>query len=201
MNPLSPERAEEIRAAVKARYRKIKESPEGFFSYQVGEASALGLGYLPEWLRLVSSDVVSRFVGVGNPFRIRTPKTDDCILDAGCGCGLDTFIAAGIAGSSGKAVGIDFTPELLVYPREAAKLFQSGNVEFLGGSLEHLPFERNSFDMVISNGVLNLLPDKRTGFMEIARVLRPGGALICADLLLIETIPEEILATADAWST
>jgi arsenite methyltransferase len=200
MESLSFQRAEEIRASIKAKYRKVHKSADGLFPYPIGEAGALGLGYDPEWLQLVSTEVVKRFVGVGNPFRIHRPKKNDRILDVGCGCGLDTFIAAAMAGPSGAAVGIDFTAELLRYPREAAQSFRKGNVDFLEGSIEQLPFEAGAFDMLISNGVLNLLPDKQSGFRELARVLRRGGALVCADPLVIETIPDKILATVDAWS-
>jgi arsenite methyltransferase len=201
MEPLSFQRAEEFRASIKAKYRKVCESPEGLFSYPIGKAGALGLGYDRDWFEFVPSGVVRRFVGVGNPFRIRAPQKDDRVLDAGCGCGFDTFVAAEMAGPSGLAVGIDFTAELLEYPGEAAKSFRKGNAEFLAGSIERLPFEENCFDLVISNGVLNLLPDKQSGFMELARVLRPGGKLVCADLLTTETVPESILTTNDAWST
>jgi arsenite methyltransferase len=200
MKTLSSERAEEIRDSVKAKYRKVTESPDGLFAYPVGEDGARGLGYDPLWLELVPADVICRFVGVGNPFRIRAPKTGDRVLDAGCGCGFDTFVAASIAGPSGKAVGIDLTAEMLAFPRAAAEFFRYRNVEFLEGTLERLPFKSYSFDMAISNGVLNLLPDKRSAFTELARVLRSGGALVCADLLVIETIPPEVLANTDAWS-
>jgi SAM-dependent methyltransferase len=200
MKTLSSERAEEIRDSVKEKYRKVTESPDGLFAYPVGEEGARGLGYDPLWLKLVPADVIRRFVGVGNPLRICAPKTGDRVLDAGCGCGFDTFVAASLAGPSGNAVGIDFTAEMLVFPRAAAESFRYRNVKFLEGMLEQLPFENNSFDMAISNGVLNLVPDKGVAFRELARVLRPGGVLVCADLLVIETIPPEVLANTDAWS-
>jgi arsenite methyltransferase len=200
MKALSPKCTEEIRCAVKEKYRKVMANPRGLFSYPVGEESARGLGYDPAWFKLVPSDIVGRFVGVGNPFTIRRPKPGDRVLDAGCGCGLDTFIAAFMAGLSGKAIGIDLTLEMLSIPRTAAKSFENGNVEFREGSLEQLPFDDSSFDLVMSNGVLNLVPDKRSAFAELARVLRSGGAMVCADLLVMETIPQEVLAGMDAWS-
>ncbi len=193
--------ARELRQSIRAKYRKVRESPSGLFSYPVGREGAIGLNYNPTWFNLVSRDVVDRFVGVGNPFKIRKPISGDRVLDAGCGCGFDTFIAASMAGPSGMAVGIDLTEEMLSVPRAAAGSFQKGNVEFLAGSLEQIPFNGGSFDLVISNGVLNLVPDKQSAFMELARVIRRGGALICADLLVIESIPQEILASVDAWST
>jgi arsenite methyltransferase len=199
--PPSSERAEEIRNAVKSKYQKVAVSPEGLFSYPVGEKGSLKLGYNPSWFELVPADVLSRFVGVGNPFSIRAPQPGDRVLDAGCGCGFDTFIAAAMAGPSGKAIGIDFTREMLILPRAAVQSFKNGNAEFWEGSLEKLPFEDESFDLVISNGVLNLIPDKEAAFTELARVLRHEGALVSADLLVIETIPPEVLANTDAWST
>jgi len=197
----SPERATEIRSAVQSRYRRVAVSPEGCFAYATGKDGVLQLGYDPSWLASLPVDVVNRFVGVGNPFRIRKPKSGDRILDAGCGCGLDTFVASSLAGVQGRAVGIDLTGEMLAIPRAAAPFFAPGNVEFLQGSIEGLPFENASFDLVISNGVLNLVPDKPAAFSEIARVLRPEGVLAAADLLVIESIPHEILTSTDAWST
>jgi arsenite methyltransferase len=193
--------AEEIRAAVKLKYQRVAENPEGLFPYPVGLDGALGLGYDPSWLKLVPPGVIGRFVGVGNPFRIRAPKPGDRVLDAGCGCGFDTFIAASLAGPSGHAVGVDFTKEMLVLPRSVAESFKPGNVQFREGTLEKLPFDDSSFDLVISNGVLNLIPDKGAAFAEIARVLSPRGVLVAADLLVIDTIPANVLANTDAWST
>jgi arsenite methyltransferase len=198
---LSCERAEEIRSAIQSKYQKVAISPEGFFAYPVGEEGALKLGYDPAWLALVPSTVVSRFVGVGNPFSIHRPKPGERILDAGCGCGFDTFIASSMAGASGKAVGVDITADMLAIAQSAAKEFKNGNVEFCEGAIEQLPFEDGYFDMILSNGVLNLIPDKPKAFKEIARVLRPEGVLIAADLLVMEAIPAEVLASADAWST
>ena len=197
----SRERAAEIRSAVKLKYQKAVVNPGGHFSYPVGRESALKLGYDPSWLGSIPEDSVNGFVGVGNPFRIRVPAPGDRVLDAGCGCGFDTFIAALLAGSQGKAAGIDLTAEMLAVPRAAAASFRQGNVEFREGSIENLPFDDAAFDLVISNGVLNLVPDKPAAFSEIARVLRPEGALVAADLLVIETIPPEVLANTDAWST
>ena len=198
---LSPERANEIRNAVKSKYKQVAISPIGRFAYPVGVEGALKLGYASSWLESVPATVADRFVGVGNPFGIRTPKPGDRVLDAGCGCGFDTFIAGSMTGKSGMAVGIDITAEMLGVAQSASELFEHGNVEFREGSIEQLPFENGYFDLVISNGVLNLIPDKQTAFEEIARVLRPKGALIAADLLVMETIPPEVLASTDAWST
>jgi arsenite methyltransferase len=197
----SPERAEEIRSAVRSKYKRVAANPEGCFAYPIGKESALKLGYAPSWLEGMDAVVIDRFVGVGNPFMIRAPRPGDRILDAGCGCGFDTLIASALAGPTGKATGVDLTAEMLAVPRRAAGSFIKGAAEFLEGSIEKLPFDDAFFDLAISNGVLNLIPDKRAAFAELARVIRPDGALVAADLLLIETIPPEILANTDAWST
>jgi arsenite methyltransferase len=198
---LSPEQAAKIRSDVQSKYKKVAISPEGLFQYPIGREGALSLGYNPAWYDFAPAGAIDRFVGVGNPFKIRTPKPGDCVLDAGCGCGFDTFLAAHMAGPSGKAIGVDLTSEMLTVARSAAEIFKGGNVEFREGSLEKLPFQDGFFDLAISNGVLNLVPDKRAAFTEIARVLRPGGVLVAADLLVVEEIPPEVLANTDAWST
>lgn len=198
---LSPERAGEIQAAVKSKYRKVAVSAEGCFSYPVGMESALKLCYEPTWIRDVPAEVTSRFVGVGNPFRFCAPGPGSRVLDAGCGCGFDAFIAASMAGPSGMAVGVDITKEMLTVARTAAESFKNGNVRFEEASLEKLPFDDASFDLIISNGVLNLIPDKQAAFAECARVLRAQGTLVSADLMVIESIPPEVLENTDAWST
>jgi arsenite methyltransferase len=201
METTSAERAEEIRNAVKLKYRQVAKSPEGHFAYPVGIEGALKLGYEPSWIEWVPEVVVHHFVGVGNPLSIRIPGQGDRVLDAGCGCGFDTFIAASLAGTSGRTTGIDITVEMVQVARSASEGFKNGNIEFREGSIEQLPFEDGCFDLVISNGVLNLVPDKQRAFKEIARVLRTDGALVAADLLVMEAIPPEVLASTDAWST
>ena len=201
MEQSSSERAGQIRNAVKSRYRQVAKSPEGYFTYPVGVEGALKLGYDSSWIESVPEAVVRHFVGVGNPFSIRIPRQGDRVLDTGCGCGFDSLIAALLAGTSGRTVGIDVSTEMLQVARAASEGFKNGNVEFREGSIEQLPFEDDCFDLVLSNGVLNLVPDKQRAFNEIARVLRKGGAFAAADLLVMETIPPEVLASADAWST
>ena len=198
---LSPERTAQLRNAVKERYASVAEEPEGQFPYPVGRASALGLGYMPEWLDGVPERVVARFVGVGNPFSVQQPTAGERVLDVGSGCGLDALVAAALVGPAGRVAGIDLTPEMLEEARDALRQTGLANVDFRGGSAEALPFDDGSFDRVISNGVLNLVPDKAAAFREIRRVLRPGGTFAAADLLVTETVPDEVLADADAWST
>ena len=197
---LSEDRAAKIRKSVLEKYRAVARAPGGHFAYPVGRESAARLGYAAEWLAAVPPETVERFVGVGNPYSLRKPAAGMHVLDAGCGCGLDTFVAALLTGSHGRAVGLDLCPEMLAWPRQAAARSAMSRVDFLKGSLEALPFADESFDLVISNGVLSLVPDKDRAFREISRVLRAGGALAAADLAVVESMPEKMLQDLDAWS-
>ncbi len=196
-----PERAEQLRTAVKEKYAAVSRDPHGHFPYPVGHESLALLGYAPEWLNSVPPDLAAGFVGVGNPFHIRPLREGERVLDVGCGCGLDTFVAALLIGPEGRSVGIDITHDMLNRPRAALARTPLKHVEFREGSTEALPFPDASFDVVISNGALNLVPDKDAAYREIARVLRPAGDFVAADLVVVETIPEHVLSSMDAWST
>ena len=195
------EHSSEIRSSVRSKYREVAKRPEGHFPYPIGKESALNLGYNPSWLEEVPDEVVARFVGVGNPFSIRTPKPGECVLDAGCGCGLDTFVSALLVGHKGRVSGVDLTFEMLMLPRVVSSKFSKQRVEFREASIEDLPYEDRIFDLVISNGVLNLVPNKKAAFSELARILKLGGTLAAADFLVVEDIPPEVFAGKDAWST
>lgn len=195
------QRAEELRRAIKTKYRDVSKEPVRQFPYPVGRESVLGLGYQREWLESIHPDVVDRFVGVGNPFQVRRPAPGEHVLDLGCGCGLDGYVAAHLVGRKGRAVGLDMTAEMLEWAKRCAADWPLRNVEFVEGTIEALPFDDDSFDIVFSNGVLNLVPDKAVAFREIHRVLKSSGALAAADLLVTESIPEEVLTSMDAWST
>ena len=197
---LSEQQATEIRSAVRDTYRLVSKRPSGVLPYPVGRESALGLGYQRDWLESISADVVERFIGVGNPFEVRRPDDGERVLDVGCGCGFDSFVASLLVGARGHVVGVDLTPEMLEFARRASVAWPFRNLQFMEGSVENLPFEDGSFDLVISNGVLNLVPDKDAAFRQLSRVLGPGGSFVAADLLVDEAIPEEVLADKDAWS-
>jgi len=189
-----------IRRSVKAAYRAFARTPRRGFPYPEGTAGAERFGYRAEWLAGVPGTVLRRFAGVGNPFAIRAPRPGEHVLDVGCGCGLDAFVASRMVGPEGRVVGLDLTAEMVRWAGAAAKAWPLDNVTFRVGSAEKLPFEDAAFDEVISNGALNLVPDKDAAFAEIARVLRPGGVFAAADLLVVETVPDEVLADPDAWS-
>jgi len=198
---LSSERAEALREAVKKTYRAVAVQPAGRFPYPIGRDGATALGYEAAWLDAVPPEVVEAFVGVGNPFQVARPRPGEAVLDVGCGAGLDVFLAALLAGATGRAAGLDLTAEMLDRPRRSLAARRFGNVEFTVGSAEAIPYADASFDLVISNGALNLVPDKDRAFREIRRVLRPGGVFAAADVLVEETVPEALLTAVDAWST
>lgn len=188
-------------AAVRAQYAEVAEDATGRFPYPVGRASAERLGYSASMLDRVPASVVDRFVGVGNPFTICGPLEGRRVLDVGCGCGLDSFVAAALVGSGGRVVGIDVSAAMLAVATRALAASLLGPLEFRECSVREIPFGDATFDVVISNGVLNLVPDKDEAFAEIARVLRPGGVLAVADLLADEGLPEDVRADPHAWAT
>ena len=196
-DPPSEARAHELREAVRERYAEVAGQPAGQFPYPIGREGALALGYDEAALDEVPTEVVDRFVGVGNPLDIARPARGERVLDLGCGCGLDALVASRLVGDDGYVVGVDLTPEMIELAQGAGR----ANVHLQVGSVEALSFGDGSFDRVISNGVLNLVPDKDAAFAEAFRVLRPGGRFVVADLLVTETVPEEMLASLDAWST
>lgn len=197
----TPSRGDEIREAVRQRYRAAAEHPDCQFGYPVGLESARGLGYEAAWLASVPADVVAGFVGVGNPFCVHRPAPGERVLDLGCGSGLDVFVAGLLTGAGGRAVGVDMTAEMLGRPRRALANWPVDHVSFVEALIEDLPFPDASFDTVLTNGVLNLVPEKALACAEIARVLAPGGVFAAADLLVVDTVPPETLASMDAWST
>lgn len=201
INKPDAERSAGIRNSVKSKYEAVASCPGGHFPYPIGKESALNLGYDPSWLESIPDEIVSHFVGVGNPFSIHKPERGNRVLDAGCGCGMDSFVASLLAGPEGRVCGIDLTEEMLALPGSLLRKMESKNLEFCEASIEAIPCEDNTFDVIISNGVLNLVPDKQTAFSELARVLKPGGVLAAADLVVMEEIPPEILESKDAWST
>lgn len=203
MSPSRPtgSRGDGRRDAVLAQYRDVAERPEGLFVYAIGRTGALAQGYEQAWLHALDSAVVERFVGVGNPFTAHRPQPGDRVLDVGCGAGLDVFVAARLVGPTGRAIGVDISADMLAFARRVPVVDGIADVEFLEADAAWLPFGDGTFDLVVSNGALNLVPDKDAVFREIARVLRPGGVLAAADLLAHDTVPDDVLADPHAWST
>jgi len=175
-----------IEDQVRERFRKAAESPRGLFSYPTGREALLALAYPGEALGSLPEAVQEFFCGVGNPFAAGLPGAGEQVLDVGCGAGVDALIAARLVGPEGSVTGLEFSPEMLERAKANAALAGAGNLRFLPGGAEDLPVADMSFDLLVSNGVYNLVLRKPKALAEAYRALRPGGRLQVADQILEE---------------
>jgi SAM-dependent methyltransferase len=192
--------AAELHDALRRRYGQVAAQPTGHFSYPVGAESVGRLNYRRDILDRIFPDVIAHFVGVGNPFSLGEPRPGWNVLDIGCGCGLDSQMAALYVGPTGHVCGVDLSKEMLAVAQTGLDASGPTNVELIEGMAEALPVESNWADLVISNGVLNLAFCKRSAFAEVARVLKPGGGFQAADLILVKELPQELRDDQFAWS-
>lgn len=188
-----------IRERVRAAYSAAAIAPHGEHPFPVGRAFAESLGYPAGLLRTVPAAAVESFTGVSNVALLAELQRGDIVLDLGCGAGLDTLIAARRVGRSGKVIGIDFSEAMLARARAAAAELAIRNVAFCNASAERLPLKRGAVDVATVNGIFNLNPERRAIFEELARVIRPGGSVYAAELVLKEAFAPEPLLTEDAW--
>ena len=191
----------ELETKVKDMYRHVAEQPEGTYHFELGRPLAEGLGYPAELLDRVPPGAVESFAGVGYFFDLAGLADGESVIDLGSGSGMDVFCAAERVGASGRVVGVDFTAEQLEKARRIAEESGYSQVEFREGRIEQLPAEAERFDCVISNGVINLAPDKEAVFAEAARVLRPGGRVAIADIVSEQQLKESIVCDADLWAS
>lgn len=157
------------------------------------------IGYTDDEISLVP-DGANLGLGCGNPVALASLKKGEVVLDLGSGAGFDCFLAASKVGEMGKVIGVDMTPEMIYRARKNAAKGGYTNVEFRLGEIEHLPVADNSVDVVISNCVISLVPDKRQVFRETFRVLKPGGRLMISDIVLLKDLPDEIIDSASAYA-
>jgi len=192
---------EELEAKVKDMYRHVAQQPHDRFHFELGAPVALRVGYDADRLAAVAGGAVESFAGVGYFFDLADLQPGESVVDLGSGSGLDAFYAAGLVGPTGHVFGVDFTREQLDKARLLAETAQLTNVEFREGRIEALPLDDASVDCVISNGVINLCPDKKAVFAEAARVLRPGGRLAIADIISEQPLKDSIVCNADLWAS
>jgi arsenite methyltransferase len=185
METIGAEDRKKIEEGLRKKYARVAITPEGNFQYPTGEAGLKGQKYDPGVLKNLPQDVLAFYCGVGNPFTLGALKEGESVLDVGCGAGVDTLIAATMVGPKGRVVGIDFMPEMLGRAAENLRKTALGNVSFQEASAEDIPFSEESFDVAISNGVFNLIPDKFKALKEVLRVLKPFGRFMIADQVLI----------------
>jgi SAM-dependent methyltransferase len=191
---------EALRDEVRDKYGEVARTPTGSYHFHTGRALADRLGYEPAAVDGLPEQAVDSFAGVGNPFSLRRLEPGERVIDVGSGAGLDSFIASYQVGVSGRVVGVDMTREMLEKSRETAALLGVDNVEFRDGLAEDVPVENGWADVVISNGVINLCPDKRAAFAEVHRTLRRGGVLQFADVANGRPVPVEALRNIDLWT-
>lgn len=193
---------DKLRELVRAEYDRVAREPKGNFHFRRGpEYARRMLGYDLEELAMLPAESTASFAGVGNPHRIGSIEPGETVLDIGCGSGMDLMLAARRTGPSGKAIGVDMTPSMLeLAKRGALKAGLWENVEVRRGVAEDLPVETESVDVVISNGVINLSPDKDRAFREVCRVLRPGGRLYLADVVVQRELSLAARSDVDLWA-
>ncbi len=195
-----PATAHEITGAVKERFVNLALSPQSEQKFPVGPASAKKLGYAAAEIDALPASVTESFAGVGNPFSLGALRAGETVLDLGSGAGLDSILAARRVGPTGRVVGVDMTEKMVEKARANARAGGAANAEFRQGQADALPVEDGSVDVVISNGVFNLCPDKPKVLTELFRVLKPGGRLQMADILLEDGVTAEEVARKGTWS-
>jgi SAM-dependent methyltransferase len=180
-------------------YAAVSQEPEREFVFPTGRAWAEDLEY-PAELANVPEAAVESFAGVANPFSLGRLRRGERVADLGSGAGTDALVAAQMVGPEGSVVGIDMTPEMLAKARDAAAELGVANVTFVEGEIESLPLADASIDVVVSNGVVDLVPDKDAVFAEIGRVLVPGGRIQLADVTIQRPVSEEGRRNIDLWT-
>ena len=190
---------EQLRNAIRDEYTAVAAEPERGFHFHTGRRLAAILEYRDEWLEGIPEPTIASFAGTGNPFVAGRMNVGETVVDVGCGAGIDSMIAARMVGPTGRVVGVDMTPAMVEKAQRSARDAGSRNVEFRQGLAESLPVPDGWADVVISNGVLNLFPDKFAGLQEMARVLKPGGRLQIGDILVQKAVGEKGKRDIDLW--
>ena len=191
----------DLKQKVQKMYKDVAEHPENEYHFEMGRKLAERLGYEKECLDLIPARSIDSFAGVGYFCDMANFKEGEKVLDLGSGSGMDSFITSLKIGKSGKVTGIDMTDEQLQKALELGEKYGFNNVTFVKGYLEDLPFGDAGFDVVISNGVINLCPDKEKVFAEISRVLKPGGRMVIADIVTELQLPENIVCDSTLWAS
>jgi arsenite methyltransferase len=188
-----------LKSEIKKTYASVSDEPEREFIFPTGRAWVEDLGY-PAEVANVPDSAVESFAGVANPWQLGRLDSGERVLDLGSGAGTDSLVAAQMVGEEGSVTGIDMRPQMLAKARNAAAAMGVGNVTFVEGEAERLPFADASFDVVVSNGVIDLVPDKDALFAELYRVLAPGGRMQIADVTIQNPVSEEGRRKIDLWT-
>jgi SAM-dependent methyltransferase len=189
-----------LRAEIRKTYTEVSADQDHEFIFPTGRSWAQELGYPEPELSRVPDATVESFAGVANHWLLGRVEPGEVVLDLGCGAGTDLLIAAQMTGPSGRAIGVDMTAAMLARTRVSADEMALENVELHETLVEALPLEDASVDVVISNGVIDLIPDKEAVFDEVDRVLRPGGRLQIADVVIHQEVSEDARKRIDLWT-
>jgi arsenite methyltransferase len=189
-----------LRQAIQEEYDEVASHPQKGFHFHTGRPLARMLEYLDEWLEGIPESCIESFAGTGNPFSLGELRPGERVMDVGCGAGIDSLIAAKKIAPDGRVIGVDMTPSMLEKARRAAEEAGLKSVEFREGYAEALPVEDGWADVVISNGVLNLMPNKAAALQEMSRVLKPGGRLQIGDIQVQKAVPESAKRKIDLWT-
>lgn len=190
----------ELESKVKQMYKGVAENPHGSYHFEMGRGVAERLGYPSELLEQIPYEAIESFAGVGYYFDLADLCAGEAVLDLGSGSGTDVFCAAVQVGDTGQVVGVDMTTEQLDKADSLRAAAGYDQVRFVGAHIEHLPLDDESFDVVVSNGVINLSPDKARVFREVARVLAPGGRAAIADIIAERHMKESTVCDTDLWA-
>jgi len=189
-----------IREGIRGKYAQVAAAGTGCcFQYPTGKEGMLSQGYPPQLLQHLPDEVLASFCGVGNPFSLGPIHPGEAVLDMGCGAGVDSLVAAHLVGPAGRVIGVDVTAEMIAKARSNLEQLDLPQVSFQVGEAESLPFPDNNFDLVISNGVLNLTLNKEQALEEAYRVLKPGGRFMVADQVLVAALPPELANKVANW--
>ena len=191
----------ELETKVKEMYRAVAQNPNGEFHFEMGRKLAEKLGYPTSDLDQLPREAIDSFAGVGYYFDLANIQEGEHVLDLGSGSGMDVFFAALKVGPSGKVVGVDMTDAQLEKAEVLRTQGEFQRVSFRKGYIEALPFQDAQFDVVVSNGVINLSPEKEKVFQELSRVLKPGGRLAVSDIISREELPEGVTCDATLWAS
>jgi arsenite methyltransferase len=191
---------DQILDAVKAMYTAVATDPHGSYHFPVGRTACCLLGYPDEMLEALPEDAVASFAGVGFPFRADVIRAGHVVLDVGAGSGTDTLITSRLVGSQGKVLALDMTQAMRDKLRATVSRLHLDNVEVLDGIAEHIPLPDQSIDIITSNGVLNLVPNKRQAIAEMCRVLKPGGQMQIADIVIARPVASDCRGDPALWA-